>query len=88
MPPASSHVITITLIAKKIPPGGGLSAAQAAAQGKSAKSGQIRIPMYVKILGQPVPYPFTLTAIPIGPRVEVDQQKIDWGAVKYEKDFL
>lgn len=36
----------------------------------------------MKILGQPVPYPFTLTATPIGPRVEVDSHKIDWGPVK------
>ena len=38
--------------------------------------------MYVKILGQPVPYPFTLTAVPIGPRVEVDAKVIDFGSVK------
>ncbi len=51
------------------------------AGGKSSAM-QIRIPMYIKVLGQPVPYPFTLLAVPIGPRIEVDQQKIDWGSVK------
>ncbi|CAD7939993.1 unnamed protein product [Amoebophrya sp. A120] len=69
VPPASSHVITITLIAKKIP--------------KETAGGQpLSIPMYVKILGQPVPYPFQLTAIPIGPRVEVETNKLDWGNTK------
>ncbi|CAD7931174.1 unnamed protein product [Amoebophrya sp. A25] len=69
VPPASSHVITITLTAKKIP--------------KECASGQpMSIPMYVKILGQPVPYPFQLTAIPIGPRVEVECNKLDWGNTK------
>jgi hydrocephalus-inducing protein len=62
VPPASSHVLTITLTSRKI--------------------GPIRIPLYIRILGHNVPYPITLTATSIGPRVHVDKQLLDYGPCK------
>eukprot|EP00397_Hematodinium_sp_SG-2012_P000030 GEMP01000030.1.p1 GENE.GEMP01000030.1~~GEMP01000030.1.p1 ORF type:complete len:4608 (+),score=1069.56 GEMP01000030.1:10-13833(+) len=62
VPPASSHMITVTLTTNKI--------------------GSIRIPFYIRILGHNVPYPITLTANSIGPRVLVEPPHLDWGSVK------
>jgi hypothetical protein len=44
--------------------------------------GPLRIPMYVKIHGRPVPFPLVLIATSVGPRVVVDPQTVDWGNVK------
>eukprot|EP00929_Paragymnodinium_shiwhaense_P007666 TRINITY_DN111574_c0_g1_i1.p1 TRINITY_DN111574_c0_g1~~TRINITY_DN111574_c0_g1_i1.p1 ORF type:complete len:5027 (+),score=1455.52 TRINITY_DN111574_c0_g1_i1:94-15081(+) len=46
------------------------------------KTGAIRIPMYVKIHGRPVPFPLVLVANSIGPRVVVEPAILDWGSVQ------
>jgi hypothetical protein len=62
VPPAASHVITVTLTSRKIE--------------------NIRIPLYVRILGHSTPFPLTLTATSIGPRVYVEPLVVDWGNSK------
>ncbi|CAK0791290.1 unnamed protein product [Prorocentrum cordatum] len=44
--------------------------------------GPLRISMYVKLHGKDVPFPLTLTANSVGPRVVVDPPAVDWGSVK------
>merc|ERR1712054_713456 len=48
----------------------------------SKKIGPVQIPMYVRILGHSVPYPITLSAASIGPRVNVEPGTVDWGPQK------
>merc|ERR1712232_216532 len=43
--------------------------------------GPIRIPMYVRIHGRPVPFPLVLVANSIGPLVVVDPPSVDWTLV-------
>lgn len=44
--------------------------------------GPVRIPMYVKIRGRPVPFPLVLVANSVGPKVVVEPPQLDWGLVK------
>ncbi|KAF4655034.1 hypothetical protein FOL46_008426, partial [Perkinsus olseni] len=62
VPAASSHVVTLTLYAKR--------------------TGSVNRTVYIKIGGHSVPYPITVKARAVGPRVLVEPMAIDWGSVR------
>ncbi|KAF4667893.1 hypothetical protein FOL47_003343 [Perkinsus chesapeaki] len=62
VPAASSHVVTLTLHARR--------------------PGPVKIPVYIKVAGHNVPYPITLEAQAVGPKVFAEPKTIDWGAIK------
>ena len=47
---------------------------------------RIRIPVYIKLEGTPMPVLLTLMAESIGPIVDVDKKEIDFNAVDVLKD--
>ena len=61
IPPATSHVLTMTLTAQR--------------------TGGIRVPLHLRVLGHNMPQTVSLTATAIGPRLAVEPSTLDWGKV-------